>query len=302
MKTFRRPDYSLYREKNPQILCELSEQDVLLLINTFKPAELEQIQLFHPAWNKWKKIKDCEELLKTPFEFQRNVKAPPLQPPQTTPPPSTIPHAAPKAMSHSASNPAKRPIVPPQTQNRNATHTPPPAQTTSRQNSAPLMTAKPPPLKLNPQTAAAVSVSSASTRISTSASAPTSAPAPARAHTPAHAPAAPAAVAAKAVIKPIVEINVNPIPAQIVINLKLENFPHENFKLNALSFPYFSLDKEITIEENKKTKAIIMFETHIFRLQIVAIKSSTPGKTYFQIENDKEATYFKDLLHIIDLK
>ncbi len=77
MKTFSRPQFSLYLSHFDQTLSELSLDDLKLIISTMTDAEKKSFLVFHPSFEHWKNIENVTEIDLKDFAFQRNVKAPP---------------------------------------------------------------------------------------------------------------------------------------------------------------------------------------------------------------------------------
>lgn len=77
MKTFSRPQFSLYLSHLDQTLSELSLDDLKLIVSTMTEVEKKSFLVFHPSFEHWKNIENVTEIDLKDFAFQRNVKAPP---------------------------------------------------------------------------------------------------------------------------------------------------------------------------------------------------------------------------------
>jgi hypothetical protein len=95
MKTYERPEFAIFRKGIDKVFPQMSLADLLLLISTMAETEKDSTFVYHPAWGKWKPVKDVSELTSASFSFQRNVKAP-------APPVNTQPSVGPSAAARAA--------------------------------------------------------------------------------------------------------------------------------------------------------------------------------------------------------
>lgn len=97
MKSYERPRHALFNQKLNVTLNQLSSQDILLLLSSMKPADLNDLYIFVPQKRRWVALQDLPEF-QVPFVFDRGMKSPPLnvsgkptpssaQPPPSQPPP-----------------------------------------------------------------------------------------------------------------------------------------------------------------------------------------------------------------------
>ncbi len=123
MKSYERPRHALFNQKLNITLNQLSTQDILLLLSSMKPTDLNFVYIFVPQKRRWLSLKELPEF-QVPFNFDRGMKSPPLNL-GDKPAPQNIS----QPLSQSAPPGGKNPIPPSHLQQRpqQPPHQPPPA-------------------------------------------------------------------------------------------------------------------------------------------------------------------------------
>lgn len=83
MKSFQRPQFALADRSEGKIYHQLSSAEILLLKSSLSSQEISEFIVFDPALRKWLPLDSAIEFKDVDFKFDRNIKAPPINLPNS---------------------------------------------------------------------------------------------------------------------------------------------------------------------------------------------------------------------------